>query len=801
MSANLPPRRGLPFGLAASQPVFDRATDMAVAMFDGYAAALAIVHQGRMWRTRDPEGRLPKTSVLAERVISSGAPLWVEDLTEHPVSAGHPLVAGGGHLRFYVGVPIRCRDGQVIGVLSVLGLHPKPFDAAKLRMLGQLAEFVADECFRQLGALELEETQSALSAFVKAVPASVMVSDREMRVLQASPTWLDAFDLTLEEARGRSIYEIAPAFFETFRRAYERCLAGERVHADRVPSPGTNDAVRFLRAELTPWHDSRGEIGGIIVAALDITEMVEALERTARSEQRLKLAVEIADLHVWEIDYTKMTLETDGAAETFFDQDVDTNAFIRDTSITIDPRDRARIGDEWTYAVGHDLPFRPEYRINRLDGKEVWANCTVKLVRDARGNPARLIGAMQNITERKLSEALLLQAKEEAEAANRAKSNFLATISHEIRTPLNGVLGMAQVMAAEDLSPAQRERLGVIRQSGETLLTILNDVLDLSKIEAGKLDLEMAEFDLAGLVGGAQDAFSGVAERKAIDLALVISPEARGRYRSDPTRLRQILYNLVSNALKFTDAGEVRLAVTRAQEDLVIEVSDTGLGMSAEVMGRLFQKFEQADASTTRRFGGTGLGLAICRQLAELLGGAITVTSAEGRGSTFRVVLPLERIGEETVEAAPAETTGVATLEPERALRVLAAEDNSVNQLVLKTLLQQVGVEVFVVGDGQQALEAWRAHDWDLILMDVQMPVMDGPSATVAIRADEARSGRARTPIIALTANAMAHQTAEYLAVGMDGFVAKPIDAAKLFQAIAEAIEAGDQQAECVAVC
>ncbi|HQT54048.1 MAG TPA: ATP-binding protein, partial [Phenylobacterium sp.] len=240
----------------------------------------------------------------------------------------------------------------------------------------------------------------------------------------------------------------------------------------------------------------------------------------------------------------------------------------------------------------------------------------------------------------------------------------------------------------------------------------------------------------------------------------VISPEARGRYRSDPTRLRQILYNLVSNALKFTDAGEVRLAVTRAQEDLVIEVSDTGLGMSAEVMGRLFQKFEQADASTTRRFGGTGLGLAICRQLAELLGGAITVTSAEGRGSTFRVVLPLERIGEETVEAAPAETTGVATLEPERALRVLAAEDNSVNQLVLKTLLQQVGVEVFVVGDGQQALEAWRAHDWDLILMDVQMPVMDGPSATVAIRADEARSGRARTPIIALTANAMAHQTA-----------------------------------------
>lgn len=435
MPANLTPPRGLAFGLASSQPVFERATDLAVAMFDGYAAALAIVHQGRMWRTRDPEGRLPKTSVLAEQVIGSGAPLWVEDLTQHPLSANHGLVAGGGHLRFYLGVPILGRDGAVIGVLSVVGLHAKIFDPAKLRMLEQLAEFVADECFRQRGALELEETQSVLSAFVKAVPASLMVSDRELRVLQASPLWLETFGLTLAEARGRSIFDIAPGYFEPFRRAYERCLAGERVHGDRVPSPGTNDAVRFLRAELTPWRNAQGEVSGVIVAALDITEMVEALERTGRSEQRLKLAVEIADLHVWEIDYTTMTLETDGATETFFDQDVDTNAFIRDTNITIDPRDRARIGEEWTHAVEHDLPFRPEYRINRTDGKEVWANCTVKLIRDADGNPSRLIGAMQNITERKASEALLLQAKEEAEAANCAKSSFLATIAMRSAPP------------------------------------------------------------------------------------------------------------------------------------------------------------------------------------------------------------------------------------------------------------------------------------------------------------------------------------------------------------------------------
>lgn len=243
MSVILPPHRGIPFGVAGSQPVFDRATDMAVVMFDGYATALAIVHRGRMWRSRDPEGGLPKTSVLAEQVISPGAPLWVEDLTDHPVSAGHPLVVGGDHLRFYLGVPVLSRDGAVIGVLSVLGLHPKPFDAMKLRMLQQLAEFVADECFRQLGALELEETQSALSAFVKAVPASVMVSDREMRVLQASLTWL-----TSAEGRGSTFRVVLPLE----RIGHESAEAAPIETGGGVATLEPERALRVLAAEDNP---------------------------------------------------------------------------------------------------------------------------------------------------------------------------------------------------------------------------------------------------------------------------------------------------------------------------------------------------------------------------------------------------------------------------------------------------------------------------------------------------------------------------------------------------------------------
>ncbi|RAK51215.1 hybrid sensor histidine kinase/response regulator [Phenylobacterium soli] len=373
-----------------------------------------------------------------------------------------------------------------------------------------------------------------------------------------------------------------------------------------------------------------------------------------------------------------------------------------------------------------------------------------------------------------------------AEAANAAKSAFLATMSHEIRTPLNGVLGMAQAMAADELSEVQRERLTVVHRSGEALLAILNDVLDLSKIEAGKLELESIEFDLGDVAQGAYSAFTALANKKGLSFALDIAG-ARGRYRGDPTRVRQILYNLISNALKFTDEGEIRVTARRDGELLEIAVADTGVGISPENLVRLFEKFDQLDSSTTRRFGGTGLGLAICRELAQLMGGEIAVESQAGVGSRFLVRLPIAWIGEERAppQLAPQPPSD---LKPHR-LRVLAAEDNAVNQLVLKTLLHQLGVEPTVVEDGQAAVDAWASAEWDVILMDVQMPVMDGLGATAEIRRREAETGRPRTPIIALTANAMAHQVEQYRAVGMDSHVAKPIAAADLFQALAEAAD------------
>jgi signal transduction histidine kinase len=395
-------------------------------------------------------------------------------------------------------------------------------------------------------------------------------------------------------------------------------------------------------------------------------------------------------------------------------------------------------------------------------------------------------GLIQYAMNRVLADEQLRRALAQAEAANIAKGAFLATMSHEIRTPLNGVLGMAQAMAADDLTDRQRERLTIIREAGSTLTTVLNDVLDFSKIEAGKLDLVSVEFDLAGCLRAAAGPFAELAAEKGLRFRLDLSPETAGRFRGDPSRVRQIVGNLLSNAVKFTETGEVSLKGAWRDGAARIVVTDTGPGLASDQINRLFSRFSQLDASTTRRHGGTGLGLAISRDLSRLMGGDILVTSEAGEGATFTVVLPLERLGDAVPPPADPEDAGA----PEHnGLRVLAAEDNRVNQIVLETLLAQVGVTPVIKADGAQAVQAWADGEWDLILMDIHMPVLDGVGAVREIRARETASGRRRTPVIALTANAMTHQVDELLACGMDLHVAKPIDAAILFRAIETALE------------
>jgi len=408
-------------------------------------------------------------------------------------------------------------------------------------------------------------------------------------------------------------------------------------------------------------------------------------------------------------------------------------------------------------------------------------------VEDRRTARGGTISVSIDITDLKRDAEALAQARDAAEAANRAKSEFLANMSHELRTPLNGVIGVAHAMGRTGLSAEQRDMLTLIESSAHALESVLSDLLDLARIDSGRMELQHARFDLGEVMREAAALWRLEAEKKGLRLDLDISPSAEAAVEGDPVRLRQIVVNLLSNAVKFTETGGVRIAVSRlahAPARLLIEVTDTGVGFEPELAERLFERFEQADGSYTRTFGGAGLGLALCRDLAERMGGTITAEGQPGVGATFRVELALPALAATPASAAPS----AEPAEGDRPMRVLSAEDHPINRKVVESILQCAGAELLCVENGQLALESFKAHDFDAVLMDMQMPVMDGLTATRAIRDYETSTGRGRTPVIMLTAHAMPEHVAASHAAGADRHLAKPIAAADLLSALSEVV-------------
>jgi PAS domain S-box-containing protein len=782
--------------LAALRPQIERVCRLAASIAGAEHAYVVLNEDGRIWHSAFahlPEALVDASSSVSIRAVEG---IWFEDASlEH---RDHPWVGAAPFAKFYCATPLRLSGGLRIGSLCVLDTRAKPRDEGVIERLADCAALLSETVERlraQRARDEADrETRAAVAlkeAMMRSAPVALAMVDRDMRYVYVNARWCHDTGLTREQALGVFVGDLFPESFAELKDTYHRALEGESFWSDRVKVPSPDRPNRWLRAEVGPWRDGDGNVAGLIAMSHDISDVIGSLERAERSEQRLKLALEIADVLVYEIDYTARTLKTDGAEDTFFGGQVDYDRISRNAWSVVHPDDQPIAVAAWERHLAEGVPFRTEYRMIAPDGAEVWAFSGAELTLRPDGRPERLLGVLKNITDRKHSEANIAHARDVAEAASRAKSEFLANMSHEIRTPLNGVMGVAAALARTELTPGQAEMVQLIETSGQTLEAILSDLLDLARIESGRLELKREPFQLGANLRAVAELFRPLAGDKGLNFHVDIAPAAEAWCEGDAVRLRQVLGNLLSNAVKFTTAGRVAMDARVADGMLSVTVSDTGIGFDDSFKSRLFERFEQADGSITRRFGGTGLGLAISSQLAGALGGELSAASHPGVGSSFTLTLPL------TPTTAPAVVVVAA---PERtregrAPRVLLAEDHAVNRRVVQLLLEPLDVDLTCVEDGAQALAAATAAPFDLILMDMQMPVMDGLTAIRRIREVEARAGRPAAPIWALTANALPEHIRASREAGADGHLTKPIAAEALFAVLAQACEGAARDA------
>lgn len=595
------------------------------------------------------------------------------------------------------------------------------------------------------------------------------------------------------------LLQAAPDFRDLARENMRRFNQTAGVHKFVLPIVGMDGVTRQVASIVHTVLDEQGNVAQIFGMVDDQTELRTLLTRAEQLENRLETALMSGSSMVWDLEQPGHKIIGFGAVEHFLRPDQDRNGnLVAHFLENIIEEDRQLVNQVTRYAYLHSRPQTVDFRFC-LDGVNIRHGRSIVSVF---GRPASGAGTIRSfvtdITEDVARREALDQARANAELANNAKSAFLANMSHEIRTPLNGIVAIAGALAQSELSSAQREMVDLVRESGVSLERVLNDILDLARVESGRLEIEATPFRLSDLISGTSALFAVRADNKGLKFT---QPSLEG----DPTwlvgdavRIRQILANFLANAIKFTTEGSVKLAVdmmpaTNSESPamrLVIAVSDTGPGIEAQDLSRLFNRFEQIDASITRAHGGSGLGLAICQSLAELMGGTVSADSTVGIGSIFRLelTLPVAEVPGAIATSHRDVSRDVVADVPSDRLRILAVDDHPTNRRVLQLILEPLGVDLTLCEDGQQALDAVDQVDFNLVLMDLQMPVMDGLTATRALRQMEAAHQRPRMPIIAVSANAMTHHKAEALAAGADLHIAKPFTPETLITGIEEAL-------------
>jgi PAS domain S-box-containing protein len=628
--------------------------------------------------------------------------------------------------------------------------------------------------------------------FVASAPIFMTLLDLNGHILEISPVFVKAFVESTGASRdqliGLSATDAVPDAAGALQDLCDQLARGAPFVELERSLVADDGRTLHLRCQGSYWRDEARRPIAILLVHQDISAEVEARAAREECEAQLRAVVDNLPAQISLMDLESGRISLMNAKMSAGLATYSNSTAGGDFRDLLDPERIGRLEDTIARTesagaseVEHTFEGGPcAGRVIRM--KHVLFNDS----RDRR----QLLCIAEDVTELRESALALQRAAAEAEAANRAKSEFLANMSHEIRTPLNGVMGVAGALARTPLAPPQQEMVSLIETSAKTLETLLSDILDLARIEAGKMELRPEAFDLATSVNACGALFDAAAQAKGLDLEVAIAPDALGAYVGDAARLRQILSNLLGNAVKFTQAGRVRLTVQAHRGEtssrLRFEVRDTGIGFDAETKARLFSRFEQADGSITRRFGGSGLGLSISRSLTEAMGGRLEAEAEPGCGAVFILTLELPRcegaldLWGEAAEPDPAQ-------DPLVGMRVLLAEDHPTNRRVVELILGAAGVDLTCVENGVEAIEAFRSGVFDLVLMDMQMPVMDGLTAIGEIRLMETAAGAQPTPIHVLTANAMPEHISASLAAGADGHLSKPILADALLERVGEA--------------
>ncbi|MBX9931603.1 MAG: PAS domain-containing protein [Methylobacterium sp.] len=662
-----------------------------------------------------------------------------------------------------------------------------------------LLSSVRDTTERRRAEEALRESETRYRILADTLPQIVWIMDREDRATIYANGRFEAYHGVIGASLQERMTRYHPDDLPVIMRAWNDGIVARGGWEADIRLLRHDGVFRWHKLMIVPIHLG-GEVASWLGTALDIHDLVTAREALLRSSDLLRIATEAAGAGTWDIHLALgngIVLSPESAAMHGLDGSAPVALAAEDWNALIHPEDIGRIWVEVDRSLKARETYSAEFRVRLPDGGVRWVHGIGRAYYDPHGQPVRMIGLNFDIGNRKRVEEALIKAGQaaesarlEAEKASAAKTDFLAAMSHEIRTPLNSILGYTEMLLeAPDRGPEDRSKLTRILGSGRALLTIVNDVLDFSKIEAGGVELEPETFGLDGLVADTMSMISGLVQDKPLALQTAIDPALPQGLVGDQNRLRQVLLNLLNNAVKFTHAGEVTLSLRCLERrgdrvQLRCEVTDTGIGIPEDKRDRLFQRFSQVDGSISRRFGGTGLGLAISKSLVELMGGTIGVESRSGLGSTFWFTVELG-IGE--VMPALEADSGSAAMPP-HAARILLVEDVAMNQEIAKAILAGAGHHVVLATDGAEAIHAVQRAAYDIVLMDVQMPVMDGLEATARIRA--LGGTLAEIPIIALTANVLGEQIAAFRAAGMVDHIGKPFRKADLLSAVARWVPA-----------